>query len=460
MVPEGLVLLTSVAFALAVVRLGRRKVLVQQLPAVETLARVDVVCLDKTGTLTDGRHLRVQAVEPLDAALTADEVAEALGALAAADPSPNASLRAIAAAVPTPSGWTPDTVVPFSSGRRWSGAYFGDRAGWVLGAPDVLAVDSEIAARAEESARAGLRVVLLARCADLDGEAVAPPSGIRPAALVTLADVIRPDAAATVRYFAEQGVALKVLSGDHPQTVLAIARAVGIDPGGEPVDATRLAADPAEVARVVAECNVIGRVGPQQKQVVVEALQAAGHSVAMIGDGVNDVPALKAADLAVAVGSGTQAARAVAEVVLLNDSFAALPHVVREGRRVVANMERVAKLFVAKSVYAFLLVVAVGIAGLAFPFVPRQLTLVGTLTVGLPGTLLALGGGAPRAEPGFLRRVTRFAGPGGLIAAAATFAAYALARTATNVSQAEARTTATMALMATGLALLALAAAP
>jgi magnesium-transporting ATPase (P-type) len=476
MVPEGLVLLVSVAFALAVVRLGRRSVLVQQLPAVETLARVDVVCLDKTGTLTDGRHLRVVSVDVVDPTVSAAEANAALAALAAADPSPNASLRAVAAAVPLASGWAPGEVVPFSSGRRWSGADFGAHGRWVLGAPDTLCPGQDdptgvagggndlpgrdVASRAEAAAGEGLRVVLLARVEDLAADGGGLPAGVRPAVLVSLGDVIRPDAAATVRYFAEQGVAVKVLSGDHPRTVNAIARGVGIDAEGDPVGASRLAADPAEVARVLAERNVLGRVAPQQKQRIVEALQAAGHSVAMVGDGVNDVPAMKAADLAVAIGSGTQAARAVAELVLLNDSFAALPQVVREGRRVVANMERVAKLFVSKSVYAFLLVVAVGIAGLTFPFVPRHLTLVGTLTIGLPATLLALGGTAPRAEPGFVRRVARFAGPAGLVVAAATFAAYALARTASGVSQAEARTTATMALMAAGLALLALVAAP
>ncbi len=467
MVPEGLVLLVSVAFALAVVRLGRRNVLVQQLPAVETLARVDVVCLDKTGTLTDGRHLRVVSVDGVDPTVPAAEVSAALAALAAADPSPNASLRAVAAALPLADGWTPEAVVPFSSGRRWSGADFAERGIWVLGAPDTLAAATDTATgddvteAAEAAARDGMRVVLLARAAGLEtADGDGRPAGVRPAALVGLADVIRPDAAATVRYFAEEGVAVKVLSGDHPQTVDAIARAVGIDPGGDPVDASRLADDPAELTRVISERSVLGRVSPQQKQQVVEALQARGHSVAMIGDGVNDVPAMKAADLAVAIGSGTQAARAVAELVLLNDSFGALPHVVREGRRAVANMERVAKLFVSKSVYAFLLVVAVGVAGLTFPFVPRHLTLIGTLTIGLPATLLALGGTAPRAERGFVRRVARFAGPTGLVVAAATFAAYALARTSPGVSQAEARTTATMALMAAGLALLALVAAP
>jgi len=458
MVPEGLVLLVSIAFALAVVRLGRRRVLVQQLPAVEVLARVDVVCLDKTGTLTDGRHLKVRSVDPVDPAVGTEEVAAALGALAAADPSPNASLRAVAAAVPLPDGWPAATVVPFLSGRRWSGADFGERGTWVLGAPDHLAPGTAVADRAQASAREGLRVLLLARAAHIDG--VSGPEGVLPAALVTLGDAVRPDAAATVRYFADQGVALKVLSGDHPETVLAVARAVGIDPGGDPIDATRLASNPAEVARVLAERSVFGRVAPEQKQQVVKALQAEGHCVAMIGDGVNDVPAMRTADLAVAIGGGAQAARAVAEFVLLDDSFAALPYAVREGRRVTANMERVAKLFIAKSMYAFLLVVAVGIAGLTFPFVPRQLTLVGTLTIGLPAVFLVLGGAAPRVEPGFVQRVARFAVPAGLAVAAATFVAYALARTANGVSVAEARTTATTAMMAAALALLALAAAP
>jgi len=297
MIPEGLVLLVSMAFSLAVVRVARRKVLVQQLFAVETLARVDVVCLDKTGTLTDGKHLKVTTIEPLDRTLTQDDVGAALAALAAADPSPNASLRAIAAAVPLSSGWVPGSVVPFSSGRRWSGADFGEHGAWVLGAPEVFPARNDVTTRVEAYAREGLRVVLLARAERIDAERGLATTGLRLAAMVALQDRIRPDAAATVRYFAEQGVALKVLSGDHPQTVAAIARAVGIDPGGEPVNATGLADDQAEVARLLAERSVLGRVAPQQKQRVIEALQSAGHSVAMIGDGVNDVPGMKSADL-------------------------------------------------------------------------------------------------------------------------------------------------------------------
>ena len=463
MVPEGLVLLVSVGFGLAVVRLGRRKVLIQQLLAVEALARVDTVCLDKTGTITEGRHLRVIAVEPLDAAVGSELRDAALGALAAADPSPNASLRAIGAAAPLPTGWAPTSVVPFSSGRRWSGADFGPCGSWVLGAPDTLLGD-DLAEDLREAignhTRLGRRVLMLARVAGLNGGASEPPSRPRPAALVIMADALRTEAAATVRYFAEQGVSLKVLSGDHPQTVHAAATAVGIDTGGEAIDGSTLATDPAEIRRILDERSVLGRVGPQQKRDIVDALRAGGHSVAMIGDGVYDVLAMKAADLSVAMGSGTQAARAVAHIVLVDDSFASLPQVVREGRRVVANMERVAKLFISKSVYAFLLIIAVGVAGLPFPFVPRHLTLVGTLTIGLPSVVLALGGRAPRMEAGFVKRVSRFAVPAGLMAAAATFVSYAVARTARNVSPIEARTTATIALLAVGLVLLAQVALP
>jgi cation-transporting ATPase E len=462
MVPEGLVLLVSGAFALAVVRLGRRKVLVQQLVAVETLARVDVVCLDKTGTLTDGRHLRVDAIEHLDGELASDERDAALGALAAADSSPNASLRAIGASMPMPDGWRAHDVVPFSSSRRWSGADFGERGVWVLGAPDRLLAGPSAAGvleRTESLASAGKRVLLLAQADRLD-RATDLPRSPRPAALVILAESLRPEAAATVRYFAEQGIAVKVLSGDHPHTVSAVAESVGILAGGPPVDGSHLPTTADELRRILDDHAVLGRVGPQQKRIIVQALQDAGHSVAMVGDGVNDIPAMKTADLAVAMGSGAQAARAMAEIVLLNDSFAALPQVTREGRRVVANMEKVAKLFISKSLYAFLLIVAVGIAGLPFPFVPRHLTLVGTLTIGLPAIVIALGTHAPRLESGFVKRTARFAIPAGLVAALATFAAYALARTARDVSTIESRTTATMALLAIGLVFVGLVAAP
>jgi cation-transporting ATPase E len=283
---------------------------------------------------------------------------------------------------------------------------------------------------------------------------------MRPVALVVLDDAVRPESPATVHYFSDQGVALKVLSGDHPGTVGSVAHRVGLEEADRAVDARQLPADDAELARLLDDHQVFGRVGPQQKEHVVGVLRRSGHVVAMIGDGVNDVPALKAADIGVALGSGTDASRGVSELVLLDSSFTGLPYVVREGRRVLANIERVAKLFLTKTVYAFVLAVAVGVARLPFPFLPRHLTLVGALTIGIPSFFLALAHGAPRAQPDFLRRVLRFAGPAGALAAAATFTAYAVARVTPDVNQVEARTTATIVLTAFGLALLARVARP
>jgi cation-transporting ATPase E len=248
-------------------------------------------------------------------------------------------------------------------------------------------------------------------------------------------------------------VTVKVLSGDHPRTVGSVADKVGIATAREPVDASQLRAEDPGLAELVEGHHVFGRVAPDQKEAIVGALQARGHVVAMVGDGVNDVRALKAADIGLAMGSGTQAARAVSELVLLDDSFAGLPHVVREGRRVIGNVERVANLFVTKTTYALLLALAVGVATLPFPLLPRQLTLVGSLTIGIPSFFLAFSRRAPRARPGFVRRVLRFAVPAGTCAAVATFVAYALGRLAPDVSLDEARTTATIVLLAVGLAL-------
>jgi cation-transporting ATPase E len=455
MVPEGLVLLTSVAFAVGVVRLGRRQVLVRELPAVETLARVDVVCFDKTGTITVG-DLAVQELVPQDGA--ADEAAAALGALAAADPNPNATLRAIGEAFPAPDGWRPETVVPFSSARKWSGATFAGRGAYLLGAPEVLLHEGELLRRAEAIATAGGRVVLLAHSErPMDGDT--PPDGLAARAMVVIGDQVRDDAAATVAWFAEEGVRVKVVSGDHPRTVAAIAGRVGIEGAGDPVDARTLPTDQAELADLVEARSVFGRVVPQQKRAMVGALGARGHVVAMTGDGVNDVLALKDADLGIAMGSGSAASRAVAELVLMDGRFATLPAVMAEGRRVIANVERVAKVFVTKTVYATVLALAVGLAGLAFPFLPRHLTLISSLTIGIPGFFLALEPNTQRSKPGFVRRTLAFAVPAGLAAALATLVAYQLADVE-NVSTEQARTTATLALAGLGLVVLALAARP
>ncbi|HEY8546736.1 MAG TPA: HAD-IC family P-type ATPase [Acidimicrobiales bacterium] len=467
MVPEGLVLLTSVAFAASVIRLGQRKVLVQELSAIEVLARVDVVCIDKTGTITEP-VLEVVATEPLSTSARVAQVESALGALAWADPEPNASMSALAARFPAPPGWAPTWRVAFSSARRFSGTGFGPNGDWVLGAPDGLlsaAVAPEVVARAQplvdQHAREGQRVLLLARVNGrpaTDASAGPPPN--EPVALVVLEERVRPDAAETLDYFAGQGVAVKVISGDDPRTVGAVAGRVGVPKADQPVDARELPEDPEELAAMLDGSSVFGRVAPHQKQAMVRALQARGHTVAMTGDGVNDVLALKEADLGLAMGSGSAASRAVAPAVLLDSSFSSLPPMLAEGRQVIANVERVANLFLTKTVYATLLALAVGVAHLPFPFLPRHLTIISSLTIGIPAFFLALAPNQRRYVPGFVGRVLRFAGPAGAVAAAATLGAYALARDTTGVNRTEARTVATITLFLVALWVLAMLAKP
>ncbi len=459
MVPEGLVLLTSVAFAVGVVRLARRKVLTQELPAVEVLARVDVLCIDKTGTLTEGR-LVVEEVDVL-----ADDAAhdEALAALAAADPHPNATLLAIRERFAQPPDWPVAASAPFSSERKWSGASFDGMGTWVLGAPDVLLAGAPpgdpVRRRCEARAEAGHRVVLLARTSHpLDGEGL--PSGLAPAAIVVLGDRVREDAARTLEYFARQGVAVKVISGDHPRTVAAIAARLGAPGADGAVDARQFPDDPAALAGAMEEGSIFGRVTPHQKRAMVKALQSRGHVVAMTGDGVNDVLALKDSDIGIAMGSGSAATRAVAQLVLLDSAFDALPSVVNEGRRVLGNIERTSNLYVTKTVYAMLLALAVGVFNQPFPFLPRHLTLIGSLTIGIPSFFLALAPNAERARPGFLKRVLRFTIPAGFLAAAATFLAYRLALDEPGVTLAQARTSATIVLCYIGLLVLQIIASP
>ena len=462
MVPEGLVLLTSVAFAVGVVRLARRKVLVQELPAVEVLARVDVLCIDKTGTLTEGRLV----VEEVEVVAEGEDHDAALAALVASEPHPNATLRAIGEGFPrVPERWEEATAaVPFSSARKWSAASFGSRGTWVLGAPDVLlrsgiAGADQLALRAEEQAEAGRRVLLLARTeAALDGEGL--PVEMAPVALVVLGDRVREDAATTLAYFAQQGVAVKVISGDHPQTVAAIAGHLGAPGADRAIDARDLPEDQASLAAELDDHSIFGRVTPQQKRAMVNALRSRGHVVAMTGDGVNDVLALKDADIGIAMGSGSSATRAVAQLVLLDSTFDPLPAVVAEGRRVLGNIERTSNLYVTKTVYAMLISLGVGVLGLPFPFLPRHLSLIGGLTIGIPSFFLALAPNAERARPGFLRRVLRFTVPAGTLAAVATFLGYVLARDEAGVTLTQARTTATMVLCWIGFLVLSIIAAP
>ncbi len=462
MVPEGLVLLTSLAFTMGAVRLARRRVLVQELAAIEGLARVDVLCVDKTGTLTQP-GMRVVGTEVLPG-WTDARIGEAVAALVTADEARNGTMRALAARYDKEPGWTVRSRVPFSSARKWSGVSFADQGSWLLGAPSVLSrggtpLPEEVARAIAGHEQAGRRVLLLAWSAGPLDES-GPRSDATPAALLVLAEELRDDTASTVRYLVEQGVTIKVMSGDAPRSVAAIAARAGIPEIGPPCDGYTLGEDEDSLRGALESSSVLGRVKPGQKLAGVRALQAAGHVVAMVGDGVNDVQALKQADLGIAMGSGSQASRSVARVVLLDGTFAAVPQMLAEGRRVIANIERVAGLFVTKTVYAAIIAVVVGVAGITYPYFPRHLTIISTLTIGVPGFFLALAAGAPRAQPGFTRRVLSFAVPAGVAVAAAALVSYAIARGTSGVSLTAQRTTATLALFAVGIWVLGLVARP
>ncbi len=457
MVPEGLVLLTSVAFAIGAIRLARRNCLVQELPAVEILSRVDVACVDKTGTLTEDR-MAVRDVIVLDDTLA---TLEALASLAAADPNPNASMQAIVDHDRLPdAGWSVVDRFPFSSSRKWSGASFAGNGTWLLGAPDVLLPhDSEGLAHARELSRQGLRVLAVAKADGLDGSGI-ETANVKAAGLVVLEQRIRPDAAETLRFFRDQGVSVKVISGDDAFTVGAVAQRLDLAGADQPVDMRSLPDDPEALAEAVDRSSVFGRVSPSQKAQMVQALQARGHVVAMTGDGVNDVLALKGADIGVAMGAGSDAAKSVARVVLLDNKFATLPHVLAEGRRVLANIERVAHLFLSKTVYATVLALAIGVVGLPYPFLPRHLTLVGSLTIGIPAFFLALAPNAERARPGFVPRVLALAIPAGVLAAIAALLAFLVADWRGVASLEEQRTTATITLFVVACFVLVLVARP
>lgn len=473
MVPEGLVLMTSIAFAVGVVRLGRKQCLVNELPAIEGLARVDVVCADKTGTLTENgmRVSDLKQVDPPAAAVRAAAVTEVLAQLAADDARPNASMAAIAEAYPTPPGWTATASAPFKSATKWSGTSYGDHGNWVIGAPDVLLdPTSPVAEEAERIGAQGLRVLLLGS-GDRPVDDPAAPGTVTPAALVVLEQRVRPDARQTLEYFASQHVSIKVISGDNAVSVGAVAGSLGL--AGETMDARRLPEQPEALAETLEECTTFGRVRPDQKRAMVHALQSHGHTVAMTGDGVNDVLALKDADIGVAMGSGSSASRAVAQIVLLDNRFATLPYVVGEGRRVIGNIERVSNLFLTKTVYSVLLAVLVGVAGLSakifgtdpllFPFQPIHVTIAAWFTIGIPAFILSLAPNNERAHTGFVRRVMTSALPSGLVVGVATFTSYLLAyqgRAATETEQTQASTAALITLLVCAVWVLAVVARP
>lgn len=456
MVPQGLVFMTSVALAVAAVKLAGRRVLVHELAAVEGLARVDMLCVDKTGTLTEGT-LALDRVEPFG-----DPAKGWQDALAwfAADPAANATARSIGgmfAGHPRPDA-VPAATVEFSSHHKWSAAEFTDAAmkgSWVLGAPDIVLSASDPSsatalADATALASAGRRTLVLAHSSQTippTGSHETPrlPESLKPAALITFRERVRGDAAETLTYFAEQGVEVCVISGDDPRTVAAVAREAGLAGDSSGVDARNLPAEPDALAEVVRTQRVFGRVTPEQKKALVIALKSLGHTVAMTGDGVNDTLALKHADLGIAMGSGSAAARAVAHIVLLDGAFARLPGILAEGRQVIANVERLAKLFLSKTVYAIVLGVLFAALLWPFPFLPRQLSIVDGLTIGLPALALTLLPNARIYRPGFLRRAARFCVPSGLVVAAAVTVVVTYAH-ATATPTAEVQTAAVLTL--------------
>ncbi len=413
MIPEGLFLLTSVALAISVIRLARGRTLIHEMNAIETLARVDVLCVDKTGTITSPQ-MQVREAVALDE-WSEQEVSDAVGAFYHAMEPDNDTARALAHRFSFSPGWTAGELVPFDSAYKWSAVNFQERGAVVIGAPEcVLGEDVDpLLSRIRHFSEKGCRVLLLAQC---DGAEEGALHGlVLPMALLVLENPIRPAAPKVFRFFHEQGVDVKVISGDDPVTVSAVAAQAGIDGAGNWIDARELKTDP-DIAHAVHKYTVFGRVAPNQKRKIVRALQAAGHTVAMTGDGVNDVLALKDADCGVAMASGADAACQVAQLVLLDSDFAAMPKVVAEGRRVINNIQRASALYLVKNLVSFFLALITLFASFPYPFVPIQLTLVSALTIGIPSFFLALEPNHELVRGKFLRNVLRRAFPGGLTA--------------------------------------------
>ncbi|HEX3017479.1 MAG TPA: cation-translocating P-type ATPase [Caproicibacter sp.] len=413
MIPEGLVLLTSVVLAVGVIRLSRHKALVQELYSIETLARVDTLCLDKTGTITEG-SMQVDSVIPLSNKMDKKQIEDALAAIAASLNDGTPTMNAVKDAFPHPPKWKCDKEVPFSSARKWSGAGFGDSGAYVLGAGEFILRErfDEIRPEAEKYAKLGQRVLLLADVKNISADGI-DPSDATPVALVLLSDKIRKNARKTLEYFDDQGVTLKVISGDNPATVSYIAKKAGLNHAERYIDASTLKSY-GEIQAAVEKYTVFGRVTPKQKLELVKALKEKKHTVAMTGDGVNDVPALKESDCSIAMASGSDAARTVSNVVLLDSDFASMPRIVNEGRRSINNLQRSASLFLVKAIFSALIAVMFIFLTCNYPFQPIQFTLINAVSIGIPSFFLALEPNRDRIHGKFIVNVMEKSLPGAL----------------------------------------------
>lgn len=415
MIPEGLYLLTSVAIAASCLKLSRKRVLVQDMNCIETLAHVDVLCVDKTGTITEPT-MEVTDVYPLNSErFSYDDIEKILAAFYHGEEPDNETARAMGQQFAGETSWRAVKRMAFSSSTKWSGADFGENGRYVVGAPEFIMGDryDSIRSEAEPWSERGCRVLLLAAYDTAFDDGPLQSAHVAPIALVFLSNLLRPDAQETFRYFASQGVSVRVISGDNPITVAQVAARAGIENADRYVDATTLSTEQ-DFEEAVKYYTVFGRVTPEQKRYLVRAFQKQGHTVAMTGDGVNDVLALKDANCGIAMASGSQAASQVAQIVLLNSQFSAMPAIVAEGRRVINNIQRAASLFLVKNIFSFALTLLLLFIDMPYPLLPIQLSLISTFTIGIPSFFLALEPNYARVEGKFMRNVIRRAMPGGL----------------------------------------------
>ena len=412
MIPEGLVLLTSVSFVLGVGRLARKKALVQEMEAIEALAIVNVLCLDKTGTITTGK-LDVVDVVPVQEEQSPEEITTIMGELTWAFDDVNSTQDALRKKFKKIGKWKAEEKIPFSSDRKYRAAFFEEHGGYALGAPEFLVPENtQLMERVNQYSAEGMRVLLLAS-ATLKAEEMKLEE-VKPLGLIIIEDQIRPEAKDTFAYFREQKVAIKVLSGDNPVTVSQIAGKAGLEGADKYLDARNLPEDFEELREVVEKYAVFGRVRPEQKQNIIKACQANGKVAGMVGDGVNDVLALKDADCGIAMAAGSDAAKQVAHIVLLDSNFASMTNIVGEGRTIISNIEKVSSLYLTKTIYSVLLCLIFIFWQKEYPFIPIQLSWISGVAIGVPSFLLTLEQNQNSISEGFLRHVMRVALPAAL----------------------------------------------